>query len=72
MATHLTATQRAIRAFERSGQVSIEAARDQVQDLALRRARGTSTERDGRLIDKLEKACGCSLAELATFADDWI
>lgn len=71
-ATHLTASMRVIRTFELSGRVSVAGARDEVLGLAMRLARGTATERDGRLIEKLEKACGCSLAELAVFADDWV
>lgn len=71
-ATHLTASMRVIRAHLKMRHVTVQDAHDDVKALALRAVDGTLHEDDARLIAKLEKACGCSLSELAIYADGWI
>lgn len=63
---HLTASMRAIKGHE-GGRVTIEWAKRRVLEVA-----GETTDPDLlKLRAKLERACGCKIAELAKIAATW-
>ena len=70
-ALHLTASLQVVRAHQRRRHVSIEDARKAIKEGALRIAQGTAGPETQQLAAKLEKVTGCSIAELAAFAEDW-
>ena len=63
---HLTASMRVIKAHE-GGRVTIAWAKRRVAEAA-----GETTDRELLVLrGKLERACGCSINELATIAENW-
>lgn len=67
----LTASMSVIRSHLRQRHVSIEVARETIKRAALvvgSDAAGPETE---GLVSKLDKATGCTIAELAAHAEDW-
>lgn len=70
-ATHLTATTRVLRAHYRRPAIDGAEAHDMVKVLALRLGRGDPSKDDLVLEEKLRKATGVSIADLAGFAEDW-
>ena len=68
---HLTATTRVMRTHFARPSFTIGNAREQVQDLALRLRSGEATKNDQVLEEKLRKATGVSVSELAHFAEHW-
>ena len=68
---HLTASMRIIAKHANMRRVSIAAAQDTVKALAFTAARDRLLEEDKPLVVKLERACGCTIAELAVHAEDW-
>ena len=70
-AKHLTASMRVIRSHQHRPALTVQDAHEAVKDLALRLGNGTMTAEDQALDEKLRKATGVSVAELAQFAEDW-
>jgi hypothetical protein len=68
-ATHLTATMRVLRAHFARPALVVADAHDHVMLLALRVGTGEATKDDQVLEEKLRKATGVSVAELAAFAE---
>ena len=69
-ALHLTASMRVIKAHE-GGRVSVAWAKRRVAEAAAAWT-GQSAGKDLLLLAaKLERACGCSIDELATIAETW-
>jgi hypothetical protein len=68
---HLTAAMQVVRAHQRRRHVTVDDARQAVQLAALRTAAGIGGPETADLVAKLEKVTGCSIAELAGFAEDW-
>jgi hypothetical protein len=71
MAKHLTASMRVIRAHLRQRHVSIDVARDAIKRAALIAGSDAAGPETQALVARLEKATGCSIAELATCAEEW-
>ncbi len=67
MTLHITTTQRVIAKHRNSRHIGVEAARDELQRLAL----CTRTEVDERLVEELERRTGCSVGELLVKAIYW-
>jgi hypothetical protein len=70
-ALHLTASMRVLRSHLHRPALVVEDAHQAVKQLALRLGTGESTADDLVLEEKLKKATGVSVAELARFAEDW-
>lgn len=70
-AKHLTASMRVLRAHLHRPALTARDAHDAVKELALQLGTGESTADDLRLEDKLKKATGESIAELAKHAEGW-
>ena len=60
-----------VRAHQRRRHVTVEDARNEVQTAALRTAEGVGGPETANLVAKLEKATGCSIAELAVYSEQW-
>jgi hypothetical protein len=71
-AAHLTATMRVLRFHYARPSLSIRDARDAVKDLALRVGAGDASRDDYVLEEKLRRATGVSVVELAHSAEDWL
>jgi hypothetical protein len=71
MATHLTATMRVIASHLHIRHVSVGTAREEVLELAQRLAQGVAGPESESLAGRLERATGCSIAELAIHAQEW-
>lgn len=72
-ATHVTICMRIVASHRNMRHISVDAARGEVLALADDAERGlivAGTEKD-RLREKLERATGCTLAELAKIARGW-
>jgi rRNA-processing protein FCF1 len=70
-ALHLTASMRVLRAHQHRPALTVQDAHDAVKELALRLGSGTATREDQALEEKLRKATGVEIAELARHAEDW-
>jgi hypothetical protein len=62
---------RVVRAHQHRPALTVQDAQEAVKDLALRLAAGAPTLEDQAFEEKLNKATGVSVAELAHFAKDW-
>ena len=69
--THLAASLRVVSAHQRMKFVSIAVAKERVLEAAHALAIGEGTVEMEKLAARLEKVTGCSIAELAIYADDW-
>jgi hypothetical protein len=69
-AFHLTASMRVIRAHQRRPALTVQDAHETVKELAPRLGTGAATLEDQALEEKLKKATGLSVAELARFAEE--
>ena len=69
--THLTATTRVLRFHFKRPALSIADAHDEVKSLALRLGAGEPTKDDQVLEEKLGKATGLTVADLAQHAKNW-
>lgn len=70
-ATHLTATMRVLHFHLGRPSVTAADAQERIKRLALELGTGEPTKDDLVLEEKLRKATGVSVAELARFAEDW-
>jgi hypothetical protein len=70
-AKHLTASMRVIRAHQHRPALVVADAQEAVKELALRLARKAATPDDLVLKEKLRKATGISVSELARYAEEW-
>ena len=68
---HLTATMRVLRFHLARPALTVAEAHDKVKELALRLGTDEATKDDQVLEDKLRKATGVSVAELAQLAENW-
>lgn len=68
---HLTATMRVLRFHHARPALTVADAHDEVKQLALRLGTGGADRDDEVLEEKLRKATGVSVADLARFAEDW-
>lgn len=71
MATHLTASMRVICAHRHRPRLTVEQAVKEVKEAAFLVGTGADVPDARKLAAKLEKACGCTIAELAAFAEAW-
>jgi hypothetical protein len=71
MSKHLTASMRVLRAHQHRPTLKVAEAPELVKELALRLGTGDATVDDLVLEEKLRKATGVGVAELAQFAEDW-
>jgi hypothetical protein len=70
-AHHLTASMRVLRSHLHRPALVVEDAHHAVKELALRLGTGESTTDDLVLEEKLKKATGVEVAELAGYAEGW-
>lgn len=70
-AQHLTASMRVLRAHQHRPALIVADAHEAVKELAYRLGTDAATPDDLVLEEKLRKATGVSVAELAHFAEDW-
>jgi len=70
-ATHLTAALQVVRAHQRRRHVTIDDARRAIVEAAVFVAAGDPGPETQSLVAKLEKVTGCSIADLAVYADRW-
>ena len=68
---HLTAAMQVVRAHQRRRHVTVADTRDAIKEAALHNATGAPGPETVPLVAKLEKATGCSIAELVTYAEHW-
>jgi len=68
---HLTATTRVMRVHFARPSFTVAEAHDKVKELALRLGTEETSKDDLVLEEKLRKATGVSVAELAKFAEHW-
>lgn len=71
MPTHLAASMRVIAAHAHMRHVTVAQAKRDVLEAALAVGTGTAGPDTERLVAKLEKVTGATIAELAVFAEDW-
>jgi rRNA-processing protein FCF1 len=62
---------RVLRSHQHRPALTVQDAQEAIKDLALRLSSGAVTLEDQALEEKLKKATGISVAELAHFAVDW-
>ena len=70
-ATHLTASMRVLRFHLARPTLTVSDAHTAVKELALRLGTDEATKDDQVLEEKLRKATGVSVADLAHFAEHW-
>ena len=70
-ALHLTAAQQVVRAHQRRRHITVDDARRAIVEAAVFMADGDPGPETRALVEKLEKATGCSISQLAVHADQW-
>ncbi len=68
---HLTAVTLVIRKHTGQRHIRAAAATEIVKELALRLGTGDAQSADLALAEQLKRATGCSVGELAVYADEW-
>jgi len=70
-AVHLTASMKVLRAHQRRRHVTVDDVRSAIKDAAPLAGIGDPGPETQALVARLQKATGCSIAELAMYAEDW-
>jgi len=68
---HLTASMKVVRAHQRRRHITVDDARQAVLDAAYSIAQGVPSPETVALLEKLQKATGISIGELAVYAGEW-